>query len=256
MSAPNIVVTKKEEKPTQTSTTEQQASEQQADPFAAEREKVRNAAIAEAAGAYGSALQDAERRANQASQRIAELERDRASVPKKPDDPTAFLANPQTNIREIIREELAATAGTINQFMQQQSAATAYQQIKAQLRIQPGLDKVMPQVEAYLDQQYIHLNPLNAGAVAGLAMTLLGQVTAGFLQPLVKTESAPVKPLPNPSLQPSAPVKPEPTKTTAVELTEQQRRIARIQGMTDEEYAAWMGSTGIITDDRKIGATT
>jgi len=245
----NIEVTKQTESTQQTSTTEQPVT----DPFAAQREEVRQAALREAAAAYNGALQDAERRATQANQRVQELERTKQVEIKN--DPTQFLANPQQEVTQIVKRELAEAIAPLNQFAQQFQNQNLYGQIKSQLRIQQGLDKVMPQVEGYLDQQYIHLNPLNAGAVAGLMMTILGQIQAGFLAPLVaQTQTITTgKPLPNPSLVPSPPKVPDKQPDTAVELTENQRRVARIQGMTDAEYVSWMNSSGNINEDRQIG---
>jgi hypothetical protein len=250
----------------ETSTTQQPDSN--VDPFAAEREalsaKIRQEVLTEAAQTYNPALSEANRERDRLAQRVQELEQARNTPTPQDDDPSAFLANPQSSIRDIIQKELAATVGPLNDFRAQIERQNGYASIKAQLKMHPQFSAIIPQVEGYLDAEAMNLNPLNPGAVAGLAMTILGQITAGFRQPLIAQAPTPTpqrgNPLPNPTIPSSPPVAPPVKQGNEIVLTETERRVAKMQGFPDTAeghklYIAFRDNDGRIDTLRGIGAT-
>lgn len=230
----------------ETNTTEQQDSNVNNDPFAAERVAIRQAALNEAAAIYQPLIQDHERQRQTLEQRLN-------SVPtvQTPDDPSSFLQNPQSEVRSIIKNELEQSLAPLNSFMHSFQKQNVYAQIKQQIKVHPHLSNVLPQVESYLDQQYQMLNNLDANSVSGLMMTILGQINAGFLAPLGggnnqnnnnNNNNTQRQPNPSPNTNVNPPVNaPRSNDPNMREPTENERAVMKMNGFKDfAEYLKFM----------------
>lgn len=238
----------------------------ESDPFAAQREEVRRQALAEANNIYSGAVREVEQRAMALQRQLDAATTQKNNPPA--DDPSAFLQNPQSQVRDIVRTEMRDTVAPLNEFMMEFRRTSQYDQIKSRLRIHPQLGPVLSTVEPYLDQQYQSLNPLNDSSVAGLIMGLYGQITAGFLanplgasnvnggngSPPIQNHNQNNRPNSNPMPNSNpAPIPPKSNKRNIGEPTEQQRKVMKMNGIeTFEEYMDWTESDGTVESMRKI----
>lgn len=251
--------------PEQTSTTEPQVTEPQVteadDPFAEEREKiraqVRQETLAEAAQVYGGALSEAEKRAREYEERLKTTSQ-ASTTPVKQVDSTEFFTDPHTHTRELVRQELAAAVGPLNDFVAQQRNQSAYQMIKQQLSMNPQLAPHMASISHQLDLEAAQLQVINQNTVGMLAINIIGRAVAGFLPgvTLGGTTAAPVAQIPQrmsapPQVPPASPATAKPV-TQKIELTEQQLAVARMNGQTPEQYIAWTNSDGNINTLRGL----
>lgn len=243
------------------STTEPQVTETAtqnepvADQFAAEREATRQATIAEAAATYNPVIQQNARERAELQRQIDELRT--ANAPRaEPVSGADFLQDPSRHIASIVAAEIRNQVAPLNDFVQQTQRQSAYTNLKNQLRMDPGFAAILPQIEAELDQQASGLNPMRIEAIAMMAQTLYGQkAMRGLLTPVptIPLNTQPVVNRPvNPSPTPSAPANNTQAPVVKVNLTEDERRIARFNNMTDEQYHAYMHSDGSVADMAKI----
>jgi hypothetical protein len=204
---------------------------------------------------YGQTLRENESRLQELlRQRNQPAQQQPQSQPQDDD----FLSNG----RAIIAEEIEKRLQPFGQFIQQQQAQTVYGQLKEQFKKHPNFSQffAIPNAELTLDQQVAQMPPatVNVQSVAGLIsqifgfMTLNGQVQqnqGNFQQPInlpVNQPSNQSNPMPSnnpPHLRPSAPPMPSgggqnltPKGNSRRQLTELERRLARENRMSDDDY--------------------
>lgn len=228
-----------------TDTTEQQVT----DPFEQARAEARQAALAEAAGVYGSAIQDAERRAREAQEQL-NAARVSTQTPPKTVESAEYFADPVSHTRNLIREELAQAVAPLNELARQTQNQNTYMQVKQQLRMHPQLGPHFAAIESVLDQEARYLNQIDVNSVGALAVNIIGRANLGMIPGVAL--GAPARPVAPPQVPPAAPRNVPTAPTTPVELTEDQRRLARMNGMTDEQYIAFTNNDGSLATLRGI----
>lgn len=236
----------------ETSTTLPPASEPATDPFAEQREAVRQQVLAEAAQVYGAGLADAERRAREATEAL-NASRNTPATPTPPVDSATYFADPETHNRRMIQEELAKAVAPLNQLAQETRNQNAYMTAKGQLRMHPNVGQHLQQIEHILDQEARFLQQVDMNSVGALAVNIIGRAYAGMIPGVTLGAVAPVisRQVPPPQVPPSAARTPAPTPAV-IELTEQQRAVARFQGLSDEQYIALLNSDGSLTGLRAV----
>lgn len=190
------------------------------------------------------------------SRRNAQLQRELEEarrVPKAPPAPITperekeFFDKPFSNTRDIVREELASTVGPLNDYVQQQQRASLYIGLKSQMRGMPQRFAYLTQVESLMDQIMQGQSVINDNVVVAAYNNALGYFISngGKLQ----DQTIPTPPTPTPTPVPPTPphIRPSPTlhnnnnpnprKTRP--LNENEKKIARFNGFTDEQYLAW-----------------
>lgn len=156
--------------------------------------------------AYIKLLEDTTREQNR---RIQELER-RSAAPPEPAKPVLtkeqlrerFYDDPMGTNREMIREELAATIGPIQEFVSQFRGQSAIDKLVNTFKVNPKFaSNWSPEVEDYVRNQAagIHPSQLNDNAFTFIVASAIGLRASGMLG----TPSAPPSPAPAPVTQPS-----------------------------------------------------
>lgn len=229
---------------------------QEDDPYVRARQEVENL--------YGEALRDSQRQnlaaARALQEREAELERVRSTAATPPAERVSgadFLADPQTHIAEIVRKEVAGALRGINELAGDMRAKTKFSEMKTQFLLHERLGPLYKKVEMHVDNMLSTLpdDQLTPHAFQATILSTYGAAQAGLI-PGFTIESAPppnkettVSTLP---ASPPNPNKPKVDKTPVkIELTESQRRVAKLQGLTDEEYIAMLDSDGTVDDMNK-----
>lgn len=216
------------------------------DPFEAERAKVRQEVLAETQGIYQGAILDAERRANEARSELETLRRAPTAPPVSDPSSADFFADPMSHTRNLVRDELARAVAPLNQLALETRNASAYAQIKNQIRIDPRFAPHMASIEPLLDQEAQYLNEVTMNSVGTLAVNILGRIVIGAIPGFAPTvANTPTRQVPPVAVPPSAPTVPR-TVPTAITLTEDQLKIARLWGMSPEQYLAYTNSEGSI----------
>ena len=194
----------------------------------------------------------AESRERARLQRELEEERNRrANVPEvvTPEQEREFFDRPRTATAEIVRAEIASQVAPLNQFVQQQQRQQIIFTLKGQMRQMPQQYPYVNQIEGLMDQVLQNAQVINGDVMAMAYNTALGYYVNGGGQlgtpqapntPQTPAPTTPVTPIPA-HVRPSAPpAAPSNTRTPAKRtLNENEKRIARHNRMTDEEYIKW-----------------
>lgn len=206
---------------------------------------------------------------------IERLQRELENSKKQPEkvltqqEESAFFEKPLTNTKELIKSELqqqlAPMYDFINNFQQTSRYDTIKRGIKAQNPAIAGL--LTPDIEPYVDQAMSGIAPTEQNLI-GVILQVKGAQAAGLLttapqttqttvnNPITTTVTQPpTQQAPNLTvpahLRPSAP--PAPKLDTSDNqpkrpLSENERRLMREWGMTEEEYR-----TGQVRNDDNVG---
>lgn len=175
--------------------------------------------------------------------------REAANAPKPPtpEEEKSFFDNPRSATAEIVRRELQQQVGPLNTFVAQQQRDALYTNVKNQMRANPAQFAYLSQVESIMDQIVAQIPEINPNAVVFAYNSALGQYISngGNLTPSTPAPSptpAPAVPSNNPPhIRPSAPANPPAPRSTPAKrvLNENEKKIARFNGWTDDEYIAW-----------------
>lgn len=192
---------------------------------------------------YNQALRDVSQRAAQAEQELERLRNAPAPTRNEQDleaDKELLFSNP----RKLIREEMEEIIKPLNQFTQQITREQAITQIKARLATDPRYSLLNnPEVSQYLDQVVSGFTVINESSLSaaynmavGLYVQNNGTLPALNNQQLAPNTTQQMNPLP-PHVRPAAPIKvPTENKNKRRALTEQERYIARLNNMNDDQY--------------------
>jgi hypothetical protein len=165
-----------------------------------------------------------------------------------------FFANPG----RMISDEIAKQLAPLNETRKQMERDNKYGTLKLQMKRDPRFTALQnANVEAALDQLVADHNEFNVQLIVRDYYTALGTVAASgdfsATPPAPATPPTPPTPavITPPHLRPSSPP-PRDTSRAAVptrELTENERKLARLYGMTDAEYVAGQGTSDDMTLD-------
>jgi hypothetical protein len=181
-----------------------------------------------------------------------------------------------SNGRNIIAEEIEKRLAPFSSFVQKQEAQTAYNGLKEQFKKHPTFAPFfnIPQAESMLDQQAANLTLANVNmqSVAGLISQIYGYLQLNNMvpqpqfnqpqinnqpqqpinnQPMNNNNNNPIQP---PYLRPSAPPAPTnnglnltPKGNVRRQLSELERRIARENRLSDDDYIDWLNEGANVT---------
>lgn len=188
------------------------------------------------------------------SRRNAELERqlaERNREPEReltPDDEKAYFEKPISTIKGLISEQLAAQVKPLNDFVNLQRRAQIIGTFKQQMAARPAQFPYIVQVEQIFDQIMMNEPTIDESSVVRAYNAALGYFISNGGN-LNATPQTPPPETPNrtptnvptnpPHYKPAAPApidKGGNSKPKLRELTENEKKIARFNGMSDEEY--------------------
>jgi hypothetical protein len=213
------------------------------DPYERARKEVENV--------YAQALRDSQRQALAAQRLAEERAAELAAVRVNNEEPISgaeFLNNPNEHISSIVRREIKEALSGINELARGMRTQSKFSTLKNQFLIHPSLGALYKQVEIHVDNMMSSLSDveLTPEAFQAAILSTYGAAQAGLLPGFANKREEKVSTLPASPPNPNR--KPEQKKPTGYQLTESQRRVARIQGLTDEEYIAALESDGTIDD--------
>lgn len=182
-------------------------------------------------GSLANALEE-ERKRN--ATLIQELENARREPPPEI-DATEFLQQPGVHIKNIVSEQIKEQMAPVHEFIRTVSATTQLQQIKSSLAVKnPKFKEIIENYGDVVDG-LLRGAAVNEQTVTQAILYVPGLVATGQVP---ERKSTPTRPNTVPAnVPPSAPPPPKSSPAdTKLELTEQERRIQRLLGISDEEY--------------------
>lgn len=151
-----------------------------------------------------------------------------------------FFDDPVASMRETIRRELREAVGPINQEIEnmrmQGSVNSAWQQVAAKF---DDFDQYRPAIEAMLNARNVPPSQITPSVIESLYYSALGYFSkhGGGPSPAPQAQ-APVQP-PRPNVPPQHRPSPAPMpnqRPVKRQLTEEERRLASVWGMSEDEY--------------------
>lgn len=159
-----------------------------------------------------------------------------------------FFERPGENIAQLIEKEVQKSINPIAQEFRQYTRLQQYQTLKNNYRSLPNFTVL----ESLVDQLMINQEPIASNMNAAITMAI-GQLTLAGQYSHQQVPQNNTRVLP-PNLAPSNPPAPQhQSNPTKINLTEMQKRVARENGMTDEQYISYLtaDSKEVITMERK-----
>lgn len=193
---------------------------------------------AEILSAYNALLGDKARENAELQRRLAALEAERNAPPPKTAEEQSreFFERPL----DLIRSEIDRSVKPLNDFVAKAKRDSDYAALKTQMRADPRFTR-LSEIETDFDAMMAS-SPLEPNTMIGAYYAVLGMAVAtGKLTATPTPKEDPPPPTPTlttpPHLRPTnnTPA-PAPTKTATRQLTENEKRVARLNRMTDEEY--------------------
>lgn len=138
---------------------------------------------------------------------------------------------------DLIRSEIHAAIKPLNEFAAQTKREQEYANLKSQMRQDPRFSQLSA-IEVDFDLMMKNA-PLDPNTMIGAYYAVLGMAHANgkLAAPAPTTPPAPAAPVTTPAhLRPSAGNVAAPTKPQRRQLTENEKRLARAAGMTDDQY--------------------
>jgi hypothetical protein len=196
---------------------------------------------------YGSALQEAEGKRKTLER---ELEEARARTQQPVIDDSSLT--PEQLISREVKKSVQPLLDEFSQF-RLANQQTQYQVIKNQFRQLPQISPYFTQLEPYIDQEMQGKEPtvqnLHAATAKVIGMAMLqsnpqqnNQQPQFQQQPPQQNQNPNQNPMLPPQVRPSnppAPTRNGPNKPNR-QLTELEKRVAREQGLSEEQYLEWL----------------
>ena len=168
-----------------------------------------------------------------------------------PEEEKEFFDKPKSIVRDLIRQEIREAVRPFNESAAAQQRAALIAEVKRQMRLKPAQFPYIDQVESLFDQILSNVQVIDANVSVQAYNTALGYHISQGGRLEAKAPDAPSAP-PNrgtppvsnnpPHIRPSAPpAPPSGGKQKLRQLTENERKIARFNGQSDEEYLIWSG---------------
>ncbi len=196
--------------------------------------------------------------ARAAEERLAALERRAAEPPPPPPpDPKSEAGKFWTDPVTVLRGEIDRAVKPLNDFRTSFERQAKVDELKAQVRADPRFKDIFEKGEQYIDQAIRAMPEVTREGIMSAALSIRGAAALGML-PGLSFEApapAPAPPAPGtppapgappvstvpPHLRPSAPPPPSaPEPPRRRELTENEKRVARENGMDEEEYLEFL----------------
>lgn len=150
----------------------------------------------------------------------------------------------------VIREEINRSVAPLLEFTKKFNQQNVYTELKGRYKNDPRFAQIFPQIEATVDSIMAN-SEVNEQNMYAAILSAIGMLTTGLIPggapnttstPTAPTTSqTPKPPVTTPAhLRPTAPAAPQKQKAPVRQLTENERRLARMHGMTPEQYIAYM----------------
>jgi len=195
------------------------------------------------------------RRADMAERRLKEIEdAQKAPPPLTPEQQTQmFMQRPIDAVTQVVQREIQQQITPINnmmnEYIQTQQKANAIATAKAQLRANVQSFPYFAQIESQFDQAVNQLVSIDNNSIVLLYNMLVGQMfhqnPTAFQQPQTPQRQMPPQTPQQPNqtmlpahLRPSNNPPPRNENKAPLQITEQERSLARYYKMSDEEYVA------------------
>lgn len=182
--------------------------------------------------ALSEQLRQAQEQGSALSERLKKLET--PPPPSQEESTKKFYADPVGETRGIIRQELQETVAPLLDFVREFKGNNKYDQLKNKWRRDARFTAIFDSYEAYIDRALQNIEPTDA-AMLSVLTSIAGSVSLGLIssgQPAPGGNPVPVTP---PHIRPSPPPAPKPQKKERI-ISEEQRRLMRENGMTEDEY--------------------
>lgn len=175
-----------------------------------------------------------------------ELEEARRPVQQAPtaEQEKEFFDKPRSSVAEIVRHEMKQQTEPLNQFVAQMQRQQLIENLKGQMRSNPSQFPYIGQLEGMFDQIMTQAGVIDANTAIAAYNTALGYYISngGQLNTQTPTQQQPNRtnvPTP-PPFKPTAPP-PSPTSSNRKvrQLNENEKKIARFNGFSDEEYLVY-----------------
>lgn len=219
---------------------------------------------------YLSVLADKNREIENLQRQVKESQKQPERV-ISPQEESSFFEKPLTNTKELIKSELASQLAPMYDFINNFQKTSQYDVLKRDIRVRnPAIANLLtPDIEAYVDQAMAGIQPTEQNLV-GVILQVKGAQAAGLLTtapitngnttssavPTTVQQTPPSNQAPNLTvpahLRPSTPPAPRLDSNESAPkrpLSENERRLMREWGMTEEEYR-----TGQVKNDDNVGA--
>lgn len=203
-------------------------------------------------GVLESTLQENNRTIQQLANRTTEPQQPTESVEERN---KRFFVEPTA----IVREEVAQAVAPLNAFVQQFQRKTEYDRLKSKFQVNPMYAGHLSdsRVSAFVDQVFdsgkVEVNDatMQQAIIMGVGQAAMGALGAAPTTTQQQEQQVRVDP---PTQRPSAPNAPrQVTKPAVRALTENEKTIARMKGMTDEQYLAWLNVPASAVASSQIG---
>ncbi len=198
---------------------------------------------------YMRAGGEQEKRIRELTERVERVEAPKPPTPDSAAQTKGFYDRPVESVTEIVKREINEAIAPLKGFVQAYSTNDELSKIKNELRGNPSIARVLDVGESYVDNLVSGATskgaPLTREMVMGAISSVKGGIDLGWIQPSgVPAAPAPaagggnpVPPNTPPHLRPSAPPAPAPGAPPKLrDLSEEERRLARENKMSDAEY--------------------
>lgn len=165
--------------------------------------------------------------------------------------------------RDLIAQEVDRAVAPLNTFIANLQREGELTKLKKVFRTDPMYAKVLDSAEHYVDQVLASVNPLSVQAVEFAISSVAGAIATGKLK-IPGLDFGTTLPTPSPIVSPRNPVTPPhippsstplPQDTNVVvgdrELTETERRFAKMSGMTDAEFLKGLQGDAVTAKKQK-----
>lgn len=148
-----------------------------------------------------------------------------------------FYANPHLETRTIVREELQQTVAPLLDFVKSFQGDNAYTRLKSKYRSDVRFRPIFDRYEAYVDRAMQNVEPTDR-ALLGVLTSVAGAAQLGLIEGSSSSPDPGDPNVPNtpPHIRPSPPAPPKPPAKQPRQTSEEQRRLMRELGMTEDEY--------------------
>ena len=191
-----------------------------------------------------------------------------APVPDAAELNKGFYEKPYETTREIVRREIKEAIEPLTGFVHAFSSNSELEVIKKEFKADPRLAQVFelgePSIDHLVNQAVSKGVKLSRELVMGAIANVKGGIELGWIgtgsapaAPSAPSAPRPGEPIIPPHLRPSAPPAPGPldTKPKLRDLTEEEKRLARENKMSDEQYLRALDMPASAVTDPKAWET-
>lgn len=193
-------------------------------------------------------LRSTNARLNAQAQELEEARKPAPRVRNVEEETQEYFKDPIGSNARLIEEALERRMKPFQQYIERLQNDSLVDQLINNIKQNPNVAAKWNQpLENWIRANVTSLNPLNENSFAGLVAAAFGQQTLGLIESPAPSTPAPknmrednrIMP-PNVPSNRSAPTNPNSSSAKRRELTEEEKRLARENRMTDDQYLDWL----------------